>query len=249
MIDSIKSKFSLATLNAISPIIRANSSKINISTNNDIIVLLQEVNNSYDFFFRIENEEMVKGSLNVKFTCRPFSELENIAKGTLLPLDAFKKKLANWFDYIEQYKSAKLIDDPILKQYEDEFNADFTIVDEDAKDFRFNFSQQILLLNYIERVEDYIKFETEELSEEERSELVLEAESLKKVVSNETKDNYIKKQSSFWAKIRKKSIKVCDFVVKEFAKEVIKEMTKRGIQIAWESLPAYIDSAKNILSN
>ena len=56
--DVIKSKLSLKLLTSISPIIMANSEKIVLSTADSILLLLKDINPSYDFFFRIEKEEI-----------------------------------------------------------------------------------------------------------------------------------------------------------------------------------------------
>ena len=248
--DTIKAKISLELLTSISPIIKPNSQKINLSTNKDILFLLQDTNPNYDFFFRAEKEAVTReGKIEVIFTCKPFSISENIAKGTNLNLDNFKDHLSKWFANIEQYKVEKLTDDPIEKEYQDEFYKDFKIVDADAEKARFSFPQQVLLVNYIEKVEAYIANEVVEFTDEEKKYFLNEAKTLKQEIITETKDSYIKKQSGFWAKLRKKSLKVCDFVVKEFAKEVIKEMTKKGITIGWDALPHYIEQAKNLLGS
>lgn len=239
--DAIKSKLSLELLTTIAPIIKPNSQKVDLSTSKDTLFLLQDKNPTFNFFFRAEKEEILKdGKIAVTFICKPFSITENIAKGTSLSLDNFKDHLTKWFNNIEQYKVEKLIDDPVEKQYKDEFNKEYKIIDDDADTSRFNFTQQILLTNYIENVIIYIAQEPG-LTDEDKNYLLSEAESLKKDISTETKNSFIDKQSGFWAKLRKKSIKVCEYVVKEFFKEVIKELAKKGITIGWENLPHYLN--------
>lgn len=243
--EEIKSKISLHLLTTLSSIIKPFSSKINLSTDRDIVLLIRDKNPNYDFFFKIEKEEITKdNNLAVVFTCKPYSTLENFPKGTSLILGNFRQHLLTWFENIEKYKTENLIDDPVEKQFQEEFYDDLKIVDADSAKTTFNFSQQILLTNYIENVKKYISEETTELSPNDKEILIKEIEFLKKDIAVETKDSYIKKQSSFWAKVRKKSIKVCEFVVKEFGKEVIKEMVKKGITYGWETLPYYIEHSK-----
>jgi len=246
--DEIKSKLSIALLTRISPLIKANSDKVSIETNKDILFVLKDKNPNYNFFFRAEKEAPAPNSGSfVTFTSKPFSEFDNGVKNTSIYFTEFVTKLSEWFKNIELYKTESLSDDAAEKQYTDEFYQDFKIVDEDAEVNRFNFSQQLLLLSYIENLEKHIE-ETDELTKEEKITFKKETTILKQQAATETKDSYIKKQSGFWAKLRKKSISVCQFAIKEFGKEVIKELTKKGIAISWESLPHYVENIKNLLN-
>ncbi len=247
--DSVKSKLSLSLLKGISSILKANSDKITLSTSKEFLVTIKDNNPNYDFFFRIDKEELSKekNMVIVSSRCRPFSEVENGANDSRFLLPDFLEKLNQWFKNIETYKIEKLIEDRFEKQYQEEFYRDFKIIDEDALTNSFNFQQQLLLNKYIERVEEHLNL-SEELTKEEKDELLNESHTLKREVSTETKDNYLKQQSLFWAKIRKKSIKLCEFAIKEFSKEVIKEFVKRGITITWDSLPLYIEQTKTLLN-
>jgi hypothetical protein len=236
-------------LTNISPVIKSNAGKYSISTNKDILFVLIDKNPNYDFFFRAEKEEVGdRETILLTFTCKPFSEIYKEAKSTRLSLADFNKKLIEWTDNIEKYKTEKLIDDPIEKQYQEEFYKDFKIVDEDAETSRFNFSQQMLLLAYVENLEKYIAEQHVEFTIQDKEELLQETVILKQDIATESKDSYIKKQSGFWAKIRKKSIKACEFALKEFAKEVIKNTAEKGVTISWDSLPHYIEHLKNLLN-
>jgi hypothetical protein len=245
--DEIKSKLSLQLLKAVSPILKSKSEKVNILTNKDVLLLLKDKNPHYDFFFRVEKEESEDGKpILVSYTLKRFSDSQKDSKSTRSVLDQFIKKLDAWLECIENYKRENLIDNSREHQYQKEFYEDFEIVDEDAKINGFTFPQQILLLNYIESIEEYIKNEKVELSIEEKTEILEETQFLKKQVGSETKDNYMKKQTAWWAKIRGYSIKVCEFTVKEFGKAVIKIAAEKGIAISWHSLPYYLDQIKTL---
>lgn len=247
--DIIKSKLSLTLLTSISSIIKSNTSKYSIETNKDILFVLKDKNPNYDFFFRAEKEEVGdRETIVLTFTCKPFSTIYKEAKSTRLNIADFVKKLIEWTDTIEKYKTEKLFDDPIEKEYQEEFYKDFKIVDDDAKTNRFNFPQQVLLLEYVENLEHYITEQDTELTVQDKEELIQETNCLKQEIATESKDDYIKKQSGVWAKIRKKSIKACEFALKEFAKVVIKNAAEKGMTISWESLPHYVEHFKNLLN-
>jgi hypothetical protein len=199
-------------------------------------------------FFKVVRQEVSNQNHGYIIEHKPTNNSNPSVHKQWTRIEDLVKHAENWKNLIVGYNGLKTIyDDPILKQYEEEFNKDFKIVDDDSKTNRFNFSQQVLLLNYIENVKVYISEEAKDILTEDKEYLLSEAESLSKSISTETKEAYVKKQNNFWAKIRKKSIKACDFAIKEFVKEVIKEMAKKGISAAWEVLPYYIEYAKSLL--
>jgi hypothetical protein len=154
-----------------------------------------------------------------------------------------------WIDNVKEYHTIAFNEeDSFEKKYEQEFYEDFKIMDEDAKESTFNFSQQILLNNYIENAIIYLEQTQSNLEEKDRMELLEEAKQIQKSISIESKDSVIKRNSKFWAKARKKSISVCKFILTEFAKEVLKEGAKVGIHFAKENLPYYIEHIKALLS-
>lgn len=247
--DEIKAKISLSFLIEIASIIKPHSKEITLSTSNDLLFLIRDNNTHYDFYFKVEKEELDKtNAIGITFECKPFSELHPMAKGTKLNLDNFKQHLDVWFKNIGKYKSEKLIDDPIERQYTKEFYEDFKIIDPDADENGFNFQQQLLLSNYIEKIKLLISEETIDLSTNDKSFLISEADQLKHSLATETKNTYIKKLSNLWAKVRKKSIKTCETLFKEFAKEFIKEIAKKGVDINWNQLPQYIEHLKQIMN-
>ena len=243
--EIIKSKLSLQLLTNVAPILKANSPKITISTNKDILFLLEDKNPNYDFYFRVEKEEFKDGSpIIVSFNCKPFSETQKDPISKRNVLTAFIKKLAEWLENIEKYKRETIYVDPLEKQFQEEFYNDFKIIDKEVKAKAFSFSQQILLLNYIESAEIYLTGESSGLTEEDKAELIEETKALKQQIGAETKDGYMKKQTLFWAKIRKKSVKAAEFVVKEFFSAFIKIVAEKGMNIEWHSLPHYVFNQK-----
>ena len=243
----MKKNIPLAILQILQPFADKHSNLVNVLPTNDRIFKLNDKDDKSDFYFDVVRQELSNGNHGYIIEFKPASKIDvNVGK-QWTKLESIIAFADNWIKIIEEYNLVQTIyDDPIEKQYQQEFYRDFKIVDEDAITSRFNFSQQLLLLTYVENLEEYINQDISEFTEEEKGDLLKESKNLKHEISIETKDEYVKKQSGFWAKIRKKSIKACEFALKEFAKVVIKNAAEKGMTISWDSLPNYIDQIKHL---
>ena len=245
----MKKQIPLVILEHLQPFANKHHEIIKVVPDENSFFKLVDKDPSSDYFFKVVRHEISNGTHGYIIEHKPTNNNNTSAHKVWTKIEALVGHAENWKNLIIRYNDIKTVyDDPILKQYEEEFGRDFKIVDDDSRTSGFNFSQQVLLLNYIENVKFYISETATDISSEDKQYLLKEADSLTKDISTENKDSFIKKQNSFWAKIRKKSIKACDFAIKEFAKEVIKEMAKKGISIAWEALPHYIDGVRSMLS-
>lgn len=244
----MKKSIPLTILERLQPFADKYSELIEVVPTKEIIFKIVDKDKNSDFYFQINKQEFSQGAAGYSIEFKPANNNNISVHKGWSKLDNIVGYAENWKNIIVTYNNIQTIyDDPILKQYEEEFYNDFKIVDEDASINRFNFSQQIIIVDYIENVTQYLASEENDLSGEDKTSLIEEIVLIKQDISVDTKDTFVKKLSGFWAKIRKKSIKACEFVIKEFAKEVIKEIAKKGVTINWASLPEYIEEAKSLL--
>lgn len=244
----MKKRIPLELLELIQPLADSYSDIVQVVKDDTSLFKLVDTDPRSSCYFQVVRQENKEGKAGyiIKYYPRSKSLVEEYS--TWVVLDTIPSSLDRWYNIIKGYNSISTIhDDPILKQYEDEFYNDFRIVEEDAKQMRFNFSQQLLLTGYLDKIEEYLEHDNTGIAIENKSELKDEINELKKSIGVDTKDGYIRKQAGLWAKFRKYSVKGCEFIIKEFSKEVIKEALKRGINIQWEQLPSYIQQAKDIL--
>jgi len=243
----MKKNIPLAILQTLQPFADKHSNLVKVIPVSDKIFKLCDKDDNSDFYFEVIRQELSNGNHGYIIEFKPASKIDINAGKQWTKLESLIAFADNWIKIIEDYNLVQTIyDDQVEKQYQQEFYKDFKIVDDDAISSRFNFSQQLLLLTYIENIEEYINEDNSEFTEEEKGDLLKESSNLKHAISTETKDEYIKKQSGFWAKIRKKSIKACEFALKEFAKVVIKSAAEKGMTISWDTLPQYIDQIKHL---
>src|SRR5437868_5266306 len=124
--ESVGRKLSLTLLKTVSKAVKENRRELSLSDNKDILLLIKDSAPNSDFFFRIEKEEVGQNNaIAVTFTCKPFSDFQNDAKPGRFNLQDFNNKLLEWLRIIHEYKVQKIIDDPVEKQYQEEFYNDF----------------------------------------------------------------------------------------------------------------------------
>ncbi|MBK8087606.1 MAG: hypothetical protein IPK31_06485 [Chitinophagaceae bacterium] len=235
-------------MQALQPFADKNETLIEVVPTKETIFKLKDKDENSDFYFEVLRQEPSNGNPGYIIEFKPTSKNDTNSHKVWTKLETIISFANTWIQIITEYNSIQTIyDDPVIKQYEEEFYKDFKIVDDDAETSRFNFSQQLLLLSYVENLEKYIA-EEEEFTIDDKEELLKEANTLKHKIATESKDSYIKKQSTFWAKVRKKSIKACEFTLKEFAKVVIKNAAEKGLTISWDTVPHYFEQLKNLLN-
>lgn len=145
------------------------------------------------------------------------SNQENLAKhferwiGLLKTYDTFKRKL----------------EDPFLRQYQQEFYDDFELVDDDADTAPFEHSKQIVLYNVLMKLEE--ELEAQATNNLELAVVIEETQNLKENIQRFTKKMVVSKLASIFAKIKKHGIKLLLEVWSESRKELIKRAISGGL--------------------
>jgi hypothetical protein len=245
----MKKQIPLELIEIMQPLVNSFSDAITPVREDSVLYKLIDRDRLSDFYFEIIRQERKEGKLGYIIGYKPQNKAIINEYTCWVNLDSIPPTLKNWYDVVDGYNSYKTVhDDPILQQYEEEFYKDFKIVDVDAKHCRFDFAQQLVLIEYLEKVEEFLEEAGLEMPNEVGCELLEDVKQLKREIAVENKNAVIRRLSRLWGKFRKHSIKACNFVINEFAKEVIKEAAKKGINMHWEQLPNYIQHAKDLLS-
>jgi len=200
---------------------------------------------SSNFYFAVIKESSDSTGHYIEYTRRPASNSNKSSTRTKQKLPIFENNFKEWLNNLKLYAEPSAIDDSILKGYEDEFYEDFRIVDEDANERGFNYSQQHRLVKYLETISKDI----EDLKDDKNSTLIEEIKSdattLASEITTETKNGTIRRLTKMWAKARKGGLKVSDFMFKEFTKEFLKEGAKELFNFAIKNahkIPEYVES-------
>jgi hypothetical protein len=216
----------------------------NIVDKPDILLYLSDKDNSSDLYFSIIKETYDSNGLIIHYGCKPFNNAKKDSLSTTTKLDNFVAVLTGWLENIKFYEEDSVLNDPIIRGYANEFYTDFKITDPSADFEGFNYSQQRQLGRFFERLSTEIENVKEESNSEIIEELQAEIIDLQNSITSETKNGVMKKFSFVLAKARKASIKVSDFILKEFVKDFLKEGAKYTFNYISKNankLPEYIE--------
>ncbi|MCA1920212.1 MAG: hypothetical protein LDL38_12485 [Flavobacterium piscis] len=133
----------------------------------------------------------------------------------------------NWINILNEYHEVNfLAEDYFTKKYEDEFYAEFEIMDDDSSINPFENNQQIYLYNFLE----YVSKELRNLNSDDQIllEIISDTDELKDNIQNLTKMNVIRKMSLIFARIKKFSLKLSMDIFDVAKKEIIKKCLYGG---------------------
>lgn len=133
-----------------------------------------------------------------------------------------------WIELLDLYENIdSFFDDPIVDSFNEEFFAEFEIIDEDSEVKPLTIKQILLLDEYLETVEIRIEEFKNEVNSPQIEEIKSDIVQLKQNLTNKSKVWVIRKLSRIWAKMAKQGIQF----IKEFLTESKKEVIKQGIKI------------------
>jgi hypothetical protein len=118
----------------------------------------------------------------------------------------------------------KIFDDPILKQYQQEFENEINIVDEDADFNTYDLKTQIWLDEYIARYQERLEIVKTPENQNEIAEIQGELVELKNTQTRLTKKRVIERLSKIWAKTRKIGLGLLKDVYETGKSELIKRL-------------------------
>jgi hypothetical protein len=248
-----KKKLSVALNQAVEPLIKEYANIIRIKESKDYQLYLTDADPASDFHFGISKETSDRGGHYIHFSCKPQNNQTNAALATSGSLDTFLQYLKIWLSNMKYYDQDSILDDPILRGYEQEYFNDFKIVDENADCSAFNYEQQLLLDHFLGKISDNIDSFKNESNTYLIDNIREEAQSIQSSITTETKNVIMKRITKLFAKSQKAGLKISNYILKEFFKEVC----TKGIDWAFnyaiangEKIPGYIHHiTTHLLSN
>ena len=223
-----KKRIDLSLLQAIEPIIQKHRSLVVPLLNEDLLVYLKDKDQESGFFFKIK-AHLTSGKYKVEY--KPYSKNYTSIFQSELPRDNTIAQLKGWLEILDEYeKTPSVFDDPIIKKYQIEFQAEFTSTDEDADYASFDLDKQLFLDEYLEMVTLKLENSITESNKPEIIDIIEETTSLRSEQTSLSKNEVLKRISKIWAKARKQGLNILKEIFIESRKELIKQLIKGYIE-------------------
>lgn len=250
-IPNIKKRLSVDLSKIIEKPIREYYSLIKVLETKDKYLLhFVDRDENSDMYFGIIKETHDANGHYIHFSCKPLNSYKMDSVTTATKLGNFVNIFTQWLENIKYYEEDSILNDPILRGYKNEFYADFTITDENADFEGFSYSQQKQLSQFFENIYNDIDQIKDTKNDELINEIKADVLVLQNNITKETKNGLIKKFALILAKARKGSLKACDYILKEFSKEFLKEGAKFTFSYMKDNahkLPEYLQQITEVL--
>lgn len=199
-----------------------------------------------DFYFHVEHQ-----STNAKhrITYKPLSNAELKQHTAEVDVEQLVQVFKQWLTLMGKYAKINTIFDNIsYATYQKEFLNDFKLVDPDADTKPFGFGQQSAIYDYLDNIRGLLPAYQESLPEEKWPELAAiekECTDLQNDIPSLTQTQTVKRLTKIWGKARKLSIPIMKEFFKVFGNETMKELAKKGVELAGDlvySIPGHFIS-------
>ncbi|UII74462.1 hypothetical protein LV716_09300 [Flagellimonas sp. HMM57] len=213
--------------------VEVNSDIFELTKNEPFELLIEDKSKYSDFQFSVSNP--TQNNSNKIFFEAEFNPTNSVSLATKkikTEENSIVSLLERWTNLIKAYNKTELsAEESILNEYEQEFYANFEILDEDADTKPYELEKQVIIHTYFVNVIHLLK-----RNEQENEGLIKEAEEIKDNIPSMTKRTTVKKISRFFAKVRKKSLPL----LKEVLELGRKEVFKRGIKFLLNNFGEWI---------
>lgn len=242
--SKIKKRLSPDLLKVVNRVLDQYPGLFSIRDENQYEIYIADKDSSSDFFFAVKKESSDKNGHYLEYSRKPYSANNRAVGSVTQKLSDFENNFKEWFNNLQTYNEPSPIDDILLRGYQEEFYDDFKIIEEDADQKGFSYSQQLKLVGYLNDVVDKIEGLKNDKNSEVIDDIKSEASTLATEITTETKNGTMKRLCRLWAKGRKSGLKVSEFMLKEFVEEFLKEGAKSFFNFTVKNahkIPEYIE--------
>lgn len=234
-------KLSIELNKVLEPVIKENYSRIRIKEKPDYLLYFEDAVTETGFYFGILREKteelpaeygFIKLVPYVDYCVKPSSTTSVAGSQRDNDFTDFIVALKTWLSNIQYYHKESILNDPILNGYQKEFYNDFKILDDDADQSPFGYTQQLQLDQFMDNVINNIDSIKNDRNKEIIDEIKADTLNLQNELTVETKNGFMSKLSAIFAKARKGGFKIAKFMLEEFAKEFLKDGAKAAFDFA-----------------
>lgn len=226
-----KKDLPLEILKIVEPFSKRSSKLYKAIDPGDSLVKIIDTDTSSNFRFEITgytNENKKDFLLQIEFSPRSKNTTE-FYKGKVNS-NSLESHFVNWSKLLDEYDKIEVFDDPILRQYEREFESELKVVDEDADYNSFDYQTQLKLDAYLTNCQTILETSKNEDNEKEVELIQEEIKHLKDNQVKITKNAVVAKLAKILAKIRKLGLSLIKEVYETAKKELIKKLISGQIE-------------------
>lgn len=215
------------------PFVLKKGEHFTIDYNSNALLKFIDTEIDSDFNFEINKFEGDVITLIIK----PIDKSTIEERGVKISSKSLGTYFNNWITILEQYQKIKSVfDDPILKSFQEEYFAEFEIL-EDEKEKPLENNQILLLDEYLENLNLGLEKHKTELNKIKIDEIQSEINALQENLTSQNKLEIAKKFSKILARIKK----LGTTFLKEFITEGKKQIISKGIKFLIEHGPNIIE--------
>ncbi len=213
--------------------VEVNNNILDLTINEPFELVIEDKSKYSDFEFSISNPvQNTNNKIVFQTEFNPTNSVTLTSKKASAEENTVVTLLEQWTNLIKAYNKTELTaNESILNEYEQEFYANFEILDEDADTKPYELEKQVIIHQYFVNVIHLLRKD-----EKGNSDLIKEAEEIKESIPSMTKRTTVKRISGFFAKVRKKSLPL----LKEVLELGRKEVFKRGIKFLLDNFGDWI---------
>lgn len=200
---------------------------LRIEDNESNILKFKNIGNE-DYSFTVKSPKLQSNTNQIVYFCnyKPSNDSNFNGQEGVFDFKSIKVSFDNWINLMRELeKYRNILSEPFLKEYTDEFFAEFEFIEEDDDNNHYEEQKQIDLYNALDKLELYLK-------NQEQSEIIegviKEIIDLKENIQNISKGATKKRVAKIFAKIKKGGIKLFKDVVEVGYKEIIKAALHSG---------------------
>lgn len=235
----------------ITPLIEKHKSLIRIKDKPEYLLYLADSDPDSDFHFGITKETSESAGHFIHYAFQPHSSSNNSRYSSSSKLEQFIPLFNAWLSNITYHNESSILDDPILRGYQEEYFNDFKILDDDSDLVAFTYDQQLLLDNFFEDVKNGIPEYSNDQNDAIIEEILEDVDRLQATLTTQSKNDFMRCLSKVFAKARKAGLKTSNYVIKEFLKQTATKSADWIFNFAVHhsnQIPKYIEQfTKNIL--
>jgi len=232
-----KKEIPLVVLKALEPYVNLKGEKFEILDPKDHLLKAIDKDLSSNFHFTIEKYQKAQNrSFLLWITQSPKNEQDNRDYQYCVEISGLSVKFEAWLELLAGFDAVNsFFDDPIIKSFQEEYYAEFEIIDDDAETRPFETKKILLLDEYLEDADNKLTEFRNEQNAIYVDDIQLDIILLRESLTTRSKKWVVTRFSYICAKIAKQGTKFIKELLSEAKKEGLKQGIKALIEIAIEA--------------